>query len=184
VYIKIEFQPNLEHKNLYEAFYFYKPIVNHLRIFGSKEFSRIPKEDRRKLDAKSIKCVFIDYCADHKSYKMYDPITDKFFASRDVIFHEYVDEVQKEDDKDAWKLSKEGIESAKEKEIEDKQDDVEYQSSIEATIKQSTPRNSGATTQSSEALQISTRQIQTSIKYKYYVLMAQVMSVEENLKFE
>jgi hypothetical protein len=109
----------LEHKTPYEAFYGYKPIVNHLIIFGSKAFSHIPKEDRRKLDAKSIKCIFIGYCVDHKAYKMYDPITHKVFASRDVIFHEYVDEVQKEDDQDVWKLPKEGIESEKVEEIEE-----------------------------------------------------------------
>jgi len=34
-------------------------------------------------------CIFIGYCADHKAYKMYDHITHKLFAGRDVIFHEY-----------------------------------------------------------------------------------------------
>jgi hypothetical protein len=66
-----------------------------LRIFGSKVFPHIPKEDRRKLDAKLIKCIFIGYCVDYKDYKMYDPITHKVFASRYVIFHEYVDAIQK-----------------------------------------------------------------------------------------
>jgi hypothetical protein len=110
----------LEYKTPYETnFYSYKPIVNHLRIFGSKTFFHISKEDRRELDAKTIKCIFIGYCVDHKAYKMYDPIIHKFFASRNVIFHEYADEVQKENDQDVWKLPKEGIESAKAEEIED-----------------------------------------------------------------
>ena len=38
------------------------------------------------------------YCVTHNAYKIYDPITHKVFASRDVIFHEYVEEVKKEDD--------------------------------------------------------------------------------------
>jgi hypothetical protein len=120
----------LEHKTPYEAFNGYKPIVNHLRVFGSKAFSHIPKENRRKLDAKSVKCIFIGYCVDHKAYKMYDPITHKVFASRDVIFHEYADD---DDSQDVWKLPKEGIESEKVEESEDQQDDVESQSGIEAT---------------------------------------------------
>ena len=45
----------LEHKTPFESFYGYKPEVSHLRIFGSKAFSHIPKEDRRKLDAEAIK---------------------------------------------------------------------------------------------------------------------------------
>jgi hypothetical protein len=36
-----------------------------------------------------------------------------FFQVRDVIFHEYADEVKKEDDRDIYKLLKEGIESEK-----------------------------------------------------------------------
>jgi len=72
----------LEHGTPCEAFYGYKPIVKHFRIFGSKEFSNILKEDRRKLDTNSIKCVFISCCVDHRAYKMYDPTTHNFFASR------------------------------------------------------------------------------------------------------
>lgn len=59
----------LERKTPYEAFIGTKPIVSHLKIFGSKAFCHIPKEDRRKLDAKPIKCIFIGYCADHKLTK-------------------------------------------------------------------------------------------------------------------
>ena len=52
----------LENKTPFESFYGYKPEVSHLRIFGSKAFAHIPKEHRRKLDAKEIKCIFIGYC--------------------------------------------------------------------------------------------------------------------------
>jgi hypothetical protein len=151
-----------------------------LKVFGSKPFSHIPKENRRKLDAKSVKCIFIGYCVDHKAYKMYDPITHKVFASRDVIFHEYADD----DSQDVWKLFEEGIESAKVEESEDQQDDVESQSGIEATSSKSTPRKSGATPPRNEALRRSTRQIKTPTRYKDYALMSQVMSVEEPLNFE
>ena len=52
----------LDHKTPFESFYGYKLEVSHLRIFESKAFAHIPKEDRRKLDAKAIKCIFIGYC--------------------------------------------------------------------------------------------------------------------------
>jgi hypothetical protein len=65
-----------------------KPRVNNLRIFGCKAFAHIPKENIKKLDAKSIKCIFIGYPTKYKAYKLFDPSTHKVFASRDVIFHE------------------------------------------------------------------------------------------------
>jgi hypothetical protein len=61
--------------------------VSHLRIFGSKAFAHIPKEDRRNLDAKEIKCILIGYCIEYKAYKMFYPNNHKVFASRDVLFH-------------------------------------------------------------------------------------------------
>ena len=38
---------SLEFKTPFEALYGFKPIVKHLRVFGSKEFAHIPKEERR-----------------------------------------------------------------------------------------------------------------------------------------
>jgi hypothetical protein len=78
----------LDHKTHFEALYDNKPTVNNLRIFGCKAFSHIPKENRNKLDVKSIKCIFIGYCSEFKAYKQFDPSTHKVFASRDVFFHE------------------------------------------------------------------------------------------------
>ena len=62
-------------------------------MFECKEFSHIPKDERKKLDAKSIKCNFIGYCDDHKAYILYDSILHKLIASRDVVFHENTNEV-------------------------------------------------------------------------------------------
>lgn len=77
-----------EFKTPYEALYGFKPAVKHLRVFGSKAFAHIPKEDRRKLDSKAIRCTFIGYCSQYKAYRLFNPSTHKIFVSRDVIFHE------------------------------------------------------------------------------------------------
>ena len=61
----------LEFQTPFEFFNGYKPQVKHLRIFGCKAFAHIPKDDRRKLDAKSLECVFVGYCNDHKTYKLF-----------------------------------------------------------------------------------------------------------------
>jgi hypothetical protein len=65
-----------------------KPAVHHLKVFGCKAFSYIPKENRKNLDAKSIKCIFIGYCSELKAYKLFYPSTHKVFAGRDVLLHE------------------------------------------------------------------------------------------------
>ena len=51
----------LDHKTHFDALYDSKPTVNNLRIFGCKNFSHIPKENKKKLYAKDIKCIFIRY---------------------------------------------------------------------------------------------------------------------------
>ena len=61
-------------------------------------FAHIPKEDRRKLDTKAIKCIFIGHCTDKKEYKRYNPNNHKVFSSIDVIFHEHADKQIKEGD--------------------------------------------------------------------------------------
>ena len=92
VYLKnISPTKKLEFQTPFEVFNGYKPQVKHLRIFGCKAFFHIPKHDRRKLDAKSLECVFVGYCNDHKAYKLFHPSTHKLIASRDVVFHEHTD---------------------------------------------------------------------------------------------
>jgi hypothetical protein len=78
----------LDHKTPFQALYDSKPTVKNLRIFGCKDFAHIPKENKKNLDAKTIKCIFIGYCLKFKAYKLFDPSTDKVFANRDVIFHD------------------------------------------------------------------------------------------------
>ena len=45
-------------------------------------------ENRKKLDAKSEKCVFIGYSEHSKAYQFFNPILHKVVVSRDVIFYE------------------------------------------------------------------------------------------------
>ena len=92
VYLKnISLTNKLEFQTPFEVFNGYKPQVKHLRIFGCKAFSHIPIDDRRKLDAKSLECVFVGYCNDHKGYNLFHPNTHKLIASRDVVLREHTD---------------------------------------------------------------------------------------------
>ena len=48
----------------------------------------IPYQKRKKIDKKSIRCIFVGYPAGCKGYKLYNPETKKMLRSRDVIFME------------------------------------------------------------------------------------------------
>ena len=68
------------------------PRIDHLRVFGSVAWVHVPKEKRGKLDAKSIKCIFIGYEEDAGSnvYRVWDPARNKLRLSRDVLIDESV----------------------------------------------------------------------------------------------
>jgi len=98
VYLKNRSQTKrLEVQTFFEVFHGYKPEVNHLRVFGCKAFAYVPKDERRKLDEKSIERIFVGYCTNKKSYKLFHPSSHKLIASRDVVFHENADEVDNYD---------------------------------------------------------------------------------------
>lgn len=95
---------SLDIKNPFEALYGFKLVVSHLRVFGLKNYRHIPKEDRKKLDAKATKFIFVGYCYEFKAYKLFNPSTHKVFTSRDVIFHEKVDERNKDKIYEEWHM--------------------------------------------------------------------------------
>jgi hypothetical protein len=106
---------------------------------------------------------------------MYNPTTHKVFASRDVIFHEFADDVQEEEKVDktiSLKLLEEENESS---DIVDQQN--HDQSGHDTSQVEATPSNN-------EAVRRSTRQTKAPIRYNDYGLMTQIMSVEEPQNFE
>ena len=48
----------------------------------------VPKDKRRKLDAKAEKCILVGYSDEKKGYKCYNPRTKQARVSRDVVFDE------------------------------------------------------------------------------------------------
>ena len=78
----------LDGKTPFEAWNGKKPNVNHLRVFGCAAFSHVSKEDRKKLDPKAKRCIFLGYGAQRKGYRLYDRENSCVIFSRDVIFNE------------------------------------------------------------------------------------------------
>ncbi|KAK3000779.1 hypothetical protein RJ639_020970 [Escallonia herrerae] len=64
-----------------------KPInYSFLRVFGCFAYAHIDKEERKKLDSKSQKCVFIGYGGDEYGYYLWDYEHNKIIKSKDIIF--------------------------------------------------------------------------------------------------
>ncbi|THH12525.1 hypothetical protein EW146_g7606 [Bondarzewia mesenterica] len=65
-----------------------KPSVAHLRIFGCDAHVLVPKAQRRKLDAKSLKCTLIGYIPNRKAYRLVHRPSGRIIESRNVVFDE------------------------------------------------------------------------------------------------
>ena len=60
-----------------------------LRIFGCEAYALVPNDERRKLDSRSRKCIFLGYGPDRNyEYSLWDPETRQVISIADVIFNE------------------------------------------------------------------------------------------------
>eukprot|EP00253_Pinus_taeda_P021633 PITA_21633 len=171
----------LASKLLFEALYGFKPAVNHLRVFGSKEFPHIPKADRKKLDPKAVRCIFVRYGTKFKAYKLFNPESRKTFASRDVVFHEQVQE-GKDDIGDDWHIplltdetSEDEREQEQKEEQKEEQEEGDKASPFKAEEKKfevsPLPRRSG-------------RKTQKPLKLRDYALMSNVFNIAEPTNYK
>jgi len=184
----------------FQALYDSKPAVHHLRVFGSKAFAHIPKENRRKLDAKAIKCIFIGYCSEFKAYKLFNPSTHKVFASRDVVFHEQDVETNKENSYDRWhdllndEDVKEDVEEKQQQQYQHQRQQLQQllekeSSDMDTSSSENSPREQDGSSHSQDeeedtGLRRSTRQSRLPNWYKDYALMSNVFNVIEPMNFK
>lgn len=78
----------LKDKTPYEMWHEKKPILSHIRIFGSPVMVHIPKEKRTKWDKKARHHILIGYSEHAKGYRVYDPVKNQVTTSRDVVVME------------------------------------------------------------------------------------------------
>ena len=66
-----------------------KPNYDKLRIFGCEAYTLIPKGDRRKLEPRSRKCIFLG-CGPVSEirYQLWDPEHRQIVRSSDIVFNE------------------------------------------------------------------------------------------------
>lgn len=63
-----------------------KPILEHIRVFGSEGYVHIPEQLRTKLEKKSEKMILVGY--DNTNYRMFNMKTKQIKVSRNVVFDE------------------------------------------------------------------------------------------------
>ena len=74
----------------HELYFEKKPNLGHLTVFHNIAYVHVPKEKRRKLDAKAKKCILVGYLDEQKGYKCYNPQMKKIRVSQGVVFDESV----------------------------------------------------------------------------------------------
>ncbi|KAJ0536055.1 putative RNA-directed DNA polymerase [Helianthus annuus] len=89
----------LDEATPFQVWYNRIPSVHHSKVFGCVEYSLIPKQQRRKLEDKACKCIFIGYSQSSKAYWLYDPVRRCVITSRNVVFDEHAKWNGKQDDK-------------------------------------------------------------------------------------
>ena len=70
----------------YEVWHKKKPDVSRFYKFGSPAWMHIPKADRRKLDSKSLPCLYVGHA--DTGFRLFDPVSRKVLKSRDVVIYE------------------------------------------------------------------------------------------------
>ena len=77
---------SLQNQIPYELWMKRKVQIKYFRIFGCVAYAR--ETTREKIYPNSRKCIFVGYPDHVKGYRIYDPITEKVFNCRNVIFDE------------------------------------------------------------------------------------------------
>jgi hypothetical protein len=108
-------------KTPYEAWFERKLTVSHLQVFGCVTYTLINLHNRRKLDAKYEKCIFIGYCIQSKGYRLYNPETKKIIVSRNVMF----------DENTSWRWNSKGVEVTMILQNEEDEDSEQSQSEMD-----------------------------------------------------
>ena len=73
----------------YHKFYKLNPNYSLLRVFGSACYPLLRPYNAHKLAFRSTKrCIFLGYSSNHKGYQCLDPLTNRVYISRNVVFDE------------------------------------------------------------------------------------------------
>ena len=75
----------------YEVWTGRKPVLKHIKVWGSPAEARPYRPDERKLDSRTVSCYFVGYPERSRGYKFYNPTTRTFFETGNARFFEDVE---------------------------------------------------------------------------------------------
>ena len=78
----------LKDQTPFECLFGRRPDISQLKVFGCVSYVHISDSQRRKLEAKAHKAIFVGYPPGVKGYKLYDLEKKKFVTGQDVQFFE------------------------------------------------------------------------------------------------
>ncbi|KAE9016351.1 Retrovirus-related Pol polyprotein from transposon TNT 1-94 [Phytophthora fragariae] len=76
------------HSSPFELVFKRKPRLDHMRVFGTECYARVPKQKRKKLDDTGMQCVFLGYAKQRKAYRLLSVSDGSIVISRSVTFAE------------------------------------------------------------------------------------------------
>uniref|UniRef100_A0A0A9YMV4 Retrovirus-related Pol polyprotein from transposon TNT 1-94 n=1 Tax=Lygus hesperus TaxID=30085 RepID=A0A0A9YMV4_LYGHE len=90
-------------KSPHELWFGRQGKIDHLKVFGSKVYSHVPDQKRKKWDDKGKLGIFVGYEQDSKAYRICFPSERKIISARNVIFvpdddQKVADETKSEED--------------------------------------------------------------------------------------
>lgn len=80
----------LKNKSPYELLYKKLPSYAHFKVFGYLCFVSTLTRNRKKLDERASKCVFLGFPSNVKRFRVYDLNAQRVLISRNVVFHEEI----------------------------------------------------------------------------------------------
>ncbi|CAN0862290.1 Retrovirus-related Pol polyprotein from transposon TNT 1-94 [Linum grandiflorum] len=88
--INCQISNTLQNKSPFSVLYNKQPRYSRLRTFGCTCFVLVPRHERTKLTAKTIRCAFMGYSDHHKGYLCYDSTNCRMRIAYHVVFIEHV----------------------------------------------------------------------------------------------
>eukprot|EP00253_Pinus_taeda_P027307 PITA_27307 len=142
--------------------------------------------DRKKLDPKALKCIFVGYGTEYKAYKLYNPVTHKVFASRDVIFHEPIEDGKEDSNSDSHIPFLIELNSEEEEEQEQEQEQKQEEVAADSVISDDAGPESAETDriEVSPLPRRSGRKTRLLERLKGYALMSKILNIVEPSNYE
>jgi len=78
----------LDHETPFSKLFHSPPDYKILRVFGCACYPLLSPYMSNKLSFKSKQCSFLGFCSNHKGYRCFDPVSQRVYLSRNVVFDE------------------------------------------------------------------------------------------------